>query len=392
MRRALLAWEGGAGRGHISTLKAVAAEAGDLFRFDAALCRMEHASEIASLCDAVFPGAALVDLRDERLARGNLPDATWGQFLGFVGFRDKAFLRRQVSWWQEVLRVRRIDLVIADFAPCALLAARSMGIPCINIGVGYMVFPPGLNEFPVYTPAYTKLTYDEAEMVAIINDALDGLSVPQLSVLPDVYACDDQLACTLPQLDPFFELRKRPLLPPITGVSSTIAAGGDRVFVYFSTTEFDDPALVDALCDLGLPVTAFLPGVDGGIAGRLSAGGVDIIKEPARANQIAATTALLVNAGQHGTLCLGIAAGIPQVTLPQHLEQLYHAERAQELGTARVIGMGDDRPARLRAAIREAYHDRHMADAARTLARQVRPHFEVSSRKLIRRSINSVTL
>jgi len=57
--RVLLAWEGGAGRGHVVTLKVIAQALGDDVICDAALCRMDHAIELEAYCDSVFPGARL---------------------------------------------------------------------------------------------------------------------------------------------------------------------------------------------------------------------------------------------------------------------------------------------------------------------------------------------
>ncbi|MET0360442.1 MAG: hypothetical protein ABW048_01695, partial [Sphingobium sp.] len=57
--RILLAWESGAGRGHIVTLRTVAEALGPAFAYDAALCVIDHAGELAPLCEMVFPGARL---------------------------------------------------------------------------------------------------------------------------------------------------------------------------------------------------------------------------------------------------------------------------------------------------------------------------------------------
>ena len=53
MLGALLAWEHGSGRGHLVTLKTVAAAVGDRFSFDAALCKLDFKHELAGICDAV---------------------------------------------------------------------------------------------------------------------------------------------------------------------------------------------------------------------------------------------------------------------------------------------------------------------------------------------------
>ncbi len=93
-------------------------------------------------CEAVYQGAYLPYDATPRSGPDSVRTATWGEFMGDLGFRDPAFLATQIGWWRETMRTRRISLVIADYAPCALLAARSWGIPCAGIGTGYGLPPP----------------------------------------------------------------------------------------------------------------------------------------------------------------------------------------------------------------------------------------------------------
>ncbi len=393
MRRALLAWEGGAGRGHVTTLRTVAEALGDRFVFDAALCRMEYASELEASCEAVYPAAYLYYREEQRRLRGGAKAATWGEFLGDVGFRDEAFLKRQIAWWQEVIRVRGISLVVGDFAPCALMAARGLGVPAVAIGVGYSCPPPEMAEFPVFLPNHATLIYDEAETVAIVNRAATPLGVPEIDRLPAVYACDDQLARTLPMLDPYDGRRTRELLPPVADLPARISAGhGDEIFVYFSTSERDSPALMEAVEDLGAPTRMFMPGVSDELAVRFTAKGVMLERAPVPVDEIARRTRLMLNASQHGILCLGLGAGLPQVSVPQHLEQLFHARRAEAAGVLRVATREErGEPGAFRAAVRAALDDEAMAARARTLAEELRPLLIRDARALIRQRILAVT-
>ena len=187
MRRALLAWESGSGRGHIMALKTIAEAISDRFECDAALCRMKHADELATTCVSVFQARHLrYDPASPRHASG-VKTATWGEFLGDIGFRDAEFLASQIGWWKAQMQKRRITLLVADFAPCAMLAARSLGIPCVAVSPGYGVVPGHLPEFPVLIPEYATRIYDEAEMLAAINTAGLAQDVPPLQHFPQLY-------------------------------------------------------------------------------------------------------------------------------------------------------------------------------------------------------------
>ncbi|CAL4869559.1 hypothetical protein MMA231_03851 (plasmid) [Asticcacaulis sp. MM231] len=386
--RVLLAWEAGAGRGHVVTLKTVAAALGDGFVYDAALCRMDYVAELQPLCEMVFPAARL--RYDAARREGPVRTATWGEFLGDSGFRDPAFLARQVGWWKAALTARRSDLVIADYAPCAMLAAQSLGIPTVITGTGYGIVAEGLTEFPLFLPEYGQRLYDEAEMVQTINTALEPLGVPRLGVLPDIYRRSQELVRTLDILDPYNGLRTQRLLPPVADVAAEYGGEGDEVFCYFSTTELADADVLDAICSLGLPTRAYCPGLDNDHASRLVAAGVRLENGPVPVDLIARRSRLMVHSGQHGILSLGLAAGVPQVAIPQHLEHLYHARRCEGQGCAHVVTISERAAPSVRQVIRDRYDDTAFHQAAQDVANRIRPQFAVTPGALIRERIGGL--
>lgn len=389
MLGALLAWEGGSGRGHVVPLRTIAEAISDRFDFDAALCKLEHKDELAAFCEPV-QGPWLPYDGDYRKSQGDPPTATWGEFLADIGFRRPEILRESIGWWQGVMRECEISLVIGDQAPCALLAARGLGIPSIAIGGGYWLPPSQMERFPVLLPRFSKLLYDEAETVEIINSVVPEFGIPKLQRLPEVYAASDQLVFSLDMLDPYSEWRTQPLLPPIMGGTPEPAGGGDEIFVYFSTTEKSDPGLMEAIGNLDVPVRAFIPGIDDDAAEKLTRRGVIVERSAVPVDLIAERSRLMINAAQHGTLCLGIAAGLPQVAVPQQREQLYNAEAAERRGVLVNVGKKDRGAERFRSIVLDAYEDAALAGRARELADELRPHFLQNQRKLIRRRIAAV--
>lgn len=383
--RILLAWESGAGRGHVVTLKTVAAALGDAYVYDAALCRMDYAAEIAPLCEMVFPAARL--RYDRARLDGAVRTATWGEFIGDSGFRDEAFLARQVAWWKEALIARRSQLVIADYAPCAMLAAQSLGIPTVITGTGYGIVAEGLTTFPIFLPEYSQRLYQESEMVETINAALAPLGVPMLTCLPDIYRRSQELVRTLDILDPYAGLRTQALLPPVADVAATSGAEGDEVFCYFSTTELNDESVLDAICTLGLPTRAFCPGLAPEQASRLKASGVHLESAPVPVDLIVRRSRIMIHSGQHGILSLGLAAGVPQIAIPQHLEHLYHARRCEAQGCAKVVTKSNRSAIAVRNIIRDSYEDTAFHRAAAQTALRIRPQFAIDPVALIRERI-----
>lgn len=353
--RVLLAWEGGAGRGHIVTLKVIAEALGDDVICDAALCRMDHAIELEAYCDSVFPGARLWANRARREVAGNPHTATWGDFLGDLNFWNPQFLITQIRWWLETFKARQSRLVIADFAPCAQLAARIAGIPSIAVGTGYSVPPSGLGSFPILIPEYTKLVFPEEELLAAVNKALTYFGGAPLERLPDIYADGAAMPRTISGLDPYRGLRQAPLLPPLNEALPRPDGSGAEIFCYFSTSETENEALVDALIGLDLPIRAYVPGASAEVKELFADAGVTIETRPVPFAQINKRSRLLLHSGQHGTLCMGLGMGLGQVAFPQHLEHLFHAQRASDLSPVRIVGPRTRDADEISAAILDAY-------------------------------------
>ena len=385
--RVLLAWEAGAGRGHLVTLKTVAEALGDGFAYDAALCRMQHADELKAICDLVFPSAYLQFDQRRRLAAGNPRTATWAEFLGDLGFADPAFLIRQIGWWITAIRARSSAVVIADFAPCALLAARALGLPAVCVGTGYSAPPSGMSEFPILIPEISTRIYAEAELVDAVNIACRHFGMPRIDHFAEIYGASTQLPRTIAAFDPYTNWRTGPLLPPLNEGLTPPNDSAEEVFIYFSTNERDDAALMGTIAGLGVPTRLHMPGIADELAATLSRAGVMVERQPLPIAEIAARSRLMVHAGQHGIMCMALGIGLPQVAFPRHLEHRYHAHRAQELGTLALVPRAVRNPEEMRSTILATYHDAAIGRRAIGVAEQLGPALVGDTAGLIREAV-----
>lgn len=393
MPRVLLAWEFGRGRGHVLMLRRFAAALGAPSLVDAALCSLAHANALSGLCDTIVLGPALVYDNRERLARGDPMTATWGEYLGDLGFRDAAELAPRIAWWRDFIESRRIGLVIADYAPLAVLAARGLGIRVVGTGMGYGLGPASMPEFPVLIERYGERVHDEQAMVSAVNAAAGPYGVPKLTRLPEINAMDDMLVQSLPFFDPYRTLRDKPHLPPLAEAPAELAEAGDEIFLYASGQEFTDSQLLDAATTLGVPLRVYAPGADAPTIERLrAANGVTVEPAPRTVDEIARRSWLFVNSGQPSSMTMGLACGLPQVAIPQHLEQLFHAETLAREGPLAIIGPDDRSAAGIRDTILGAYHDAGMRRRARELAREVRPLVQAEARPMIRARLDAVMM
>lgn len=336
LRRALLAWESSATRGHVVALSRVAEALSGRFECHAALGSLAHADELAPHCVEVIQGARLLIDYRRRPGGSREPARSYADVLGDFGFGETETVAARVDWWIRLFRARRITLLVADLAPCALLAARTIGMPCVAMGVGFALPPPGLERFPRFFPDLPEPHHAEERLLAALaRVAVPGFPAPER--LPEVFAADRQVVKSIRAIDPYAEARHEAALPQINRLGGLRAGGGDEVFVYFSHRAALKPAVVEALTRISRPVRAYIPDLPRAVAERLDAAGV--ILEPAAVShaRIAARSRLLLGTGQAGITMLALAAGLPSVAIPLNQEQRSNAIRAAALGTVRPL-------------------------------------------------------
>lgn len=363
---------------------------GPRFQFDAALVSRTYECELKVLGAqaGTAPGMHYVP---EYLARRRAPEsiltATWGEYLGDLGFDHVDRIRGTVLWWRREMRARGTALLVADYAPLAQLAARSLGIPCVVTSQGYGLAPTHLPTFPVLHPEASVRLHDEAQLLAHVNLVADEIGLSPLAGLPEVYRADLSLVHTFGFLDPYRLWRTEACLPPVNDYPPALASGGDEVFVYCSTEELERPGVVDALERLPMPRRGFLLRASPDVSARLAASGMVLETAPVPVAEIVRHSRLLLHAGQHGMLSVGLLAGLPQVAVPQNLEQLFHAQRAEAAGVARVIIARECVEERLVAAVSAMYDDVTAHDSARRLALSLRSEMDATPRELLARAV-----
>lgn len=391
-KRAILAWEHGGGRGHIAMLRDIAAALQDDYAFEAVLYQMDHAAELEPVCTSVKSGAGLIYDPAPASETNGLVSATWGDYLADSGFRDVEFLQSRIMWWYLFLSGREPSLLIADHAPISLIAARILGIPVAVSGIGFFVPPPGVTRFPINLPGHATSRYDEAEILARLNEAAVPFGMEPLQYLPELYHGGRQLVSTLPMLDFYGDMRQTPLLPPCVDVPLVAGSEGrNEVFAYLSTTEGNDAGVIEALGSLDVPVRAYMPGINAETTARLAARGVVVERQALSLAAIVSRSRMIFMAGQHGTLCAALTAGLPQVCVPQQREQAFNSRRAAAAGGTKVLESEERSAAQVRAAILDCYHDEGMARAALALAADLPRHTAADMNAAIRAQMSGIS-
>jgi UDP:flavonoid glycosyltransferase YjiC (YdhE family) len=373
----LLANESGAGRGHIAHLAYMVKHMGKDCAYFAGLYTATNAKDLQDLDVQIFSVKGMGKTKHAMSNPGLEGYGTWGDYLFNIGLARETLVRSRLEAWIDHIQTRDISIVIAAYAPLAMLAARILkqrgrDLSLIGVSTGYGLPPPTLDSFPALLPDLAKSTRAEADVLAMLNGVLADFGASPLPKIPAIYEVDLAVPLCFPFLDPYRKWRKpEELVHPLVNVQPEMGQGGDEVYVYFSTTELDEPEVVKALCDLPMPRRGFFPAASDDMKQRLAASGVIVENGPVPIDLLAARSALFLNSAQGGVINMCSVLGRPQVGLPQHLEQTFNARRAAQQGVMELL----ERPMRsadtIKNAVMRCYHSATMQARARAFSTEL---------------------
>jgi hypothetical protein len=329
-----LCWELGGGLGHAGRLKMLA---------QALLARGHRVT--LSVRDLMQTRALLADLDVPTLqapvwlhkAAGLPPSANLAEILFHCGYLEPAALRGMVAGWRDLFGVLQPDLVVTDFAPTALLAARSMGLRSASVGNGFNSPPPDqpLPSWKDAPPA--RLASSEARMLATANAVLAEFQAPPHAHAAGVFLGDLPLLCTWPELDHCEGRTQAQWLGPSFVADGGLApcwpeGEGRKVFAYVKSVHPSHGAVLKALVEEGCRVLAYVPDVALGAAPPVLSEQIVYAESPVSLPQALAEAVLCVCHAGEATLAQSLLAGVPLLMLPSHTEQFLTARRVAMSG------------------------------------------------------------
>jgi UDP:flavonoid glycosyltransferase YjiC (YdhE family) len=270
--------------------------------------------------------------------------ASYAEVMLPLGYRDAATLAPLAESWRAPLEAWKPDLLVADFAPTAMLAARALGIPRVNYGSGFTI-PPRLSPLPSFrfdevVPAERVARADAqaAEAASSVSRAWGGRP---LASFADLLECDEEFLCTFPELDSYGVRPASGYWGPrfLTSAGARVswpARGGKRVLVYMKRDYIHLDGLIDVLAGSSLRVALFVEGLEPARRSRLEGPTRRVSDTPIRLDSLLDECELVVSHG--GELTTGtLARGVPQLVLPLQYEQYINARRVEQLGAGRWL-------------------------------------------------------
>ncbi|HEX4300185.1 MAG TPA: nucleotide disphospho-sugar-binding domain-containing protein [Gammaproteobacteria bacterium] len=334
MAKILMAWELGAGYGHLAPLLTLARP------LKAAGHEVSFVVRDVVAAEAVLAGSGIpfYPAPANFSPSGAVTLHSYPQILLSTAFNHADEVRARVRAWRSLFEMLKPAVLVADHAPTALLAARGGPMRCVITGNGF-VLPPDVSPLPElrpWAPADPKLLADaEAQALQQMNDVARRLGAPLFTRVADLYAGTAPALFTFPELDNYAALRAGAdywgVLPGPGGAAPRWPAGsGKRVFFYGQP--FPSLAgVLESLAGAAHRTLVYIPK----LAPELRRFAGPRLVFAGTLQDMAAVTrdcdAAVMTSG-HSTVAAMLLAGKPVVVLPQHLEMFLIARGIEESG------------------------------------------------------------
>jgi UDP:flavonoid glycosyltransferase YjiC (YdhE family) len=366
MRSVLLAWEFGAGFGHILTLRRIAARL--MVRGFRCVAAVKDVGTASALADA---GVEVLQAPGWKVPQSS---ATLGDTLGDAGFADARELRPRIEAWRQILSRAAPALVIADYAPGACLAARGR-VPLALIGNGYTLPPGSMQTFPLLHQVSPPVR-PEQQLLDVTNSVLHDLQLQPLQRFPELFSGDACWVHALPLLDPYARWREHPAQgPAMDRLPEPRAAGASEILVYLSSWSGPQRSFLDALRPFARHVRLFAAGFSAAERERFAAMGMRLQAQPFDLAKDFASARLVVHVGSEGTASVCVMAGVPQLICAVDVEKELIGKALAQAGIGKFMLNYDPAVTLTEDAVQSLLADQDMAARARAIGEAHRAQY-----------------
>lgn len=366
MAKIAIAWELGGGLGHLVRYRSLVdllLEAGHSVSF---LVRdVGKAQSIFRQSGPefhqVYPGETP---QAQRLPAAN----SFAEVLFNCGFHDPTAVAQRVAHWLNVLQSVQPEVMIADYSPTGLLAARIRNITTVVSGNGFYV-PPNCMPMPplrYWLSCDRKaLASNEQRVVTVVNQVLAGHQTGPVRSVAELYATADRFLLTFAELDHCFE---RPAAeyfgsypsPGFGAAPQWPLGAGPCLFAYLDPQVLFDE-LLDAFKLTGARVCLYAPGCDERVRARCGElQNLVLMQMPVDLAAAAATCDAALTNANINTMTGFLLQGKPQLVVPYTLEKYLVGRRLELLGAGLSAPRGNpgDIAAKLRAVLTQRAYRR----------------------------------
>ena len=236
------------------------------------------------------------------------------------------------------------DLVLFEHAPTALVASVGYGFKRVLVGNGFSIPPRPSGDSDPFAPFITtpstpevwrELRQDDAFVLELINVALADCGTGPLESLSQIYEqAHAQFLWTLPMLDHFGQRDADYLgVEVIPAQASPVWPEGEgkKVFAYLSSFQGLE-SLLGALKASQVSVLLFAKGIPFEMRKSFASNRMVFLDHLVDLHAVAQQVDWVITHGNHISVAIFAEAGIPQLVIPSHQEQLFLGLRLQNFG------------------------------------------------------------
>ncbi len=301
---------------------------------------------------------------------------TFADVLINLGYGNPAAVTARVRAWRNLIDLVKPDIVRCAHAPGALLAARGTGIRSLVVGIGFLV-PPAVSPLPMLR-SWAKdakpenMAARERQVLDGMNAGLEAISAPRVASIGALYGeTDIRVLYTYPELDDYGPRDDVKYLgnfqPGMGAAPEWPQVTGKRIFAYLDPVKHID-LLLKALAASGQPVLAFLPRAPEELLKQYAVGNLRIAQQPLDVVKTAAACDIGVSHGGHNIAGTFLAAGKPQLMVPNFFPERVTAEKIVAL----QAGLRSDwDEAEISMSLARLMHEAAFAEQARACATKV---------------------
>ena len=362
----LYAWEFGANLGHIGTFLPIASTLRE--RGTTVHWVVTHPHQAARLLPRAGFDWLQAPVMPEQTREQ--PPANYADILLRFGYASDTDLLGLVVAWRELLRLSGARLVLADHAPTAILAARTLDIPVMLFGSGFFA-PPQANPTPNMRPwaGVPEELLRAADRIALasINAVLDRFGKPHLDFVAQLFRVAEDSLLSFPELDHYpgrGPARYWGMLPnAVAQEVSWPPAPGPRVFSYLRPETPHLEAALQALRELAGSILIYAPGLSAELVRRYTSPHLRFLAVPVDLNKVAREANAGLTYGSPAATVSFLMAGKPVLMIPGHLEQFLFARRVEDMG-AGLLQNPEQPPHQLAAMLQQILGDPGFRDNA----------------------------
>ncbi len=392
MKRWLLAWEMGHGLGHLAGLTAVARQA------------LLHGIEPVIASSHPLPASVALPVGCRYLLAPPWPviaqqlagTSSMTELLFEQGFAAPDALAARVLRWRDVFAVVAPSAVIADHAPTALLTARALGIPVVQLGTGFAIPPVSeVNALPAFRdwemPNVQRMAHAESAISDALRHAATLTGLPLATSVAELYNAP-ALIRSLPMLDHYaqhvrgetaqycgpLELMSASSDLPMPRWPGSVGTQSTRILAYLKASHPLTLPLLNAIAQhRGTPPISALIYVEGAQGIGNPHGNIHIQNTPLPFKALLQTSPsqpgahLAIHQGGIGASSQALLAGVPQLLLPDMAEAFITARTLVRHGVAELLRPEASRET-LKQTLEHMINDGRYRERATVLAQQNR--------------------